>query len=139
MDANAIEKARARLAAIDGVVAVLIDPATEVVALVCNQPIQRGDVEDDARAILDEVAGEPTSNTIEVAYRAEHRERARVRFGEMHKQQIGGNVRVDVELEWGDATFTGSATGEPGSPLELRTAGQATLNALTTIAGELDL
>jgi hypothetical protein len=139
MDAAAIEQARARLALITGVARVMIDSGTGDVALICIQPIQRPHVEEEARAILDEAAGEPTTNVIEITYRAEHRERARVRFGELRRQATGGNVRVEVDLEWGDDIFSGTATGELGGAVELRTAAQATISALGTIVSELDL
>ena len=139
MDPKAIEQARARLAQIEGVASVVVDSATGDVALICIQPIQRPHVEEEARAILDDIAGEPTAYTIEITYRAEHRERARVRFGELRRHAAGGNVRVDVDLEWGDESFTGTATGELGSAVELRTAAQATVAAIAAIVGELDL
>lgn len=140
MQPEAAEQARARLSQIEGVDRVIIDPASGEVALICHQPIQRHQVEEDARAILQEVAGDDASHTIEVTYRAEHRERARVRFGEIRRVLRGKNVQVEVDLEWGDAIFHGNATGELGFAVELRTAAQATLSALSTLLdSELDL
>lgn len=139
MDPKDNEQARHRLAQITGVASVVIDSTTGDVALICLQPIQRPHVEEEARAILDEIAGKPSTQTIEITYRAEHRERARVRFGELRRQAVGSNVRVEVDLEWGDETFHGTATGELGGAVELRTAAQATLGAIGSIVGELDL
>jgi hypothetical protein len=139
MDAARIEQARTRLARIDGVASVVIDAATGDVALICMQPIQRPHIEEEARAILDDVTGSTSTNTIEVTYRAEHRERARVRFGEVRRHATGSNVRIDVDLEWGDDSFQGTAVGEPGPAVELRTAAQAALGALSGIVSELDL
>jgi hypothetical protein len=138
MDAETLEKARSRLAQISGVATVLIDGTSDNVALICLQPIEREHVEEEARAILAEVAPK-VKFRIEVTYRAEHRERARVRFGELRRQATGGTVKVEVDLEWGDESFTGSATGELGSAVELRTAGQATVAAIANIVSELDL
>lgn len=139
MDADSIEQARARLAQIAGVANVVIDVASGHVALICVQPIQRPHVEEEARAILDDIEGSATTKTIEVTYRAEHRERARVRFGELRRHAAGGNVRVDVDLEWGDDTFHGTASGELGGATELRTTALATLISISQIVGELDL
>ena len=140
MDAEAAEQARARLARIEGVDRVLIDAASGEVALICHQPIQRHHVEEEARAILDEVASADPSPVIEITYRAEHRERARVRFGELRRLARGGSVQIEVDLEWGDTHHHGSATGELGGALEMRTAAQATLAALSTLLeSEIDL
>ncbi len=139
MDPERLELARTRLAQIAGVAHVVIDPVSGDVALICMQPIQRPHVEEEARAILDDVAGQPTTNPIEVTYRAEHRERARVRFSELRRHVAGGVVRIDVDLEWGDEAFQGTASGEPGGAVEIRTAALATLSALSDIVTELDL
>ncbi|MEO5511807.1 MAG: hypothetical protein ABIS27_14345 [Longimicrobiales bacterium] len=139
MDAARIEQARTRLESIGGVARVLIDPASGDIALVCMQPIQRPHVEEEARAILEELLGDGASHTIEVTYRAEHRERARVRFAELRRHVGSGNVRIDVDLDWGDESFHGTATGDVGGAVELRTAAQAALVALAAIVTELDL
>jgi hypothetical protein len=139
MDSARIEQARTRLANINGVARVLIDPASAEVALICMQPIQRPHVEEEARAILEEEFGNALSHTIEVTYRAEHRERARVRFSEVRRHVASGNVRIDVDLEWGDDTFHGTAVGELGDVVELRTSAQAAIVALNGIVSELDL
>src|SRR5687768_6638727 len=122
MDVEAAEQARARLSRIEGVDRVLIDVASGEIGLICHQPIKREHIEEEARAIIDEVAGEDAAHTIEICYRAEHRERARVRFGELRRQARGGSVRVEVDLEWGDQIHQGTATGELGGAVELRTA-----------------
>jgi hypothetical protein len=139
MDAQSLEQARTRLSQINGVASVLFDDSSAHVALICNQPIEREHVEEEARAILSDLAGPTAKYTIEVTYRAEHRERARVRFGELRRQATGGTVRVEVDLEWGDESFSGEATGELGNAVELRTAALATLEAIGKIVNELDL
>jgi hypothetical protein len=138
MDAAQLEQARSRLEQINGVARVIIDAAGDV-ALICMQPIQRPHIEEEARAILDEIEGAPTTSTIEITYRAEHRDRARVRFGEVRRMVQGGHVRIEVDLEWGDESFHGAASGDPGTGVELRTAAQAALQAISGIVQELDL
>ena len=139
MNADAVEQARARLVQINGVDRAVIDPGSGDIVLVCHQPIERHHVEEEARAILADLGGDE-STTIEVTYRAEHRERARVRFGELRRQARGGSVKVEVDLEWGDQLYHGTASGELGGAVELRTAAQATLAALSTLlVGEIDL
>src|SRR3954466_13662541 len=99
-------------------------------------PIQSDDILADARALMREIVGaNGDMPRLEVTYRAENSQQSRVRFGEIRRQSLSNSVRVDVELQWGEASFSGSATGEPGAALVLRTAGQATVNALTSIAG----
>lgn len=139
MNAESAAQVRDRLAAINGVDRVILDAGEGVALLICRPPVNRHHVEDEARAILDELGGDAFP-VIEVTYRTDHLERSRVRFSELHRTVSSGTVRIDVELDWGDQSFTGTATGELGGPLELRTAAQATLAALATIAqNELDL
>ncbi|HUF12858.1 MAG TPA: hypothetical protein VMN78_07160 [Longimicrobiales bacterium] len=60
--------------------------------------------------------------------------RRRVRFmGAERKETRDGHVRIDAELEWQGERFHGSAEGDSGALVELRTAAQAALKAVEAL------
>ncbi|HKJ93044.1 MAG TPA: hypothetical protein VJ957_07740, partial [Longimicrobiales bacterium] len=63
--------------------------------------------------------------------------RRRVRFVEAErKEDERGRVTVRVGLEWAGRTHSGSATGERGEVIELKTTGMAAVEALESVVGE---
>lgn len=63
--------------------------------------------------------------------------RRRVRFiGAERKETRDGHVRIDAELEWQGERFQGSAEGDSGALVELRTAAQAALKAVEALTRE---
>lgn len=71
---------------------------------------------------------------IELATMATAPARRRVRFSEATRDTSrDGHVRVTAVLEWQGERYTGTAEGESGALIELRTAAQAALEAVGAI------
>jgi hypothetical protein len=123
-DADAL---RAAVAAIPGVEHIAIDTQSREVCL-----ILRADVDPEWTA--QQVHGAAGEFTIHLAYRPEHRDRQRVRFVELSREELQDrNVSYRVTLEWAGSEHHGTATGERGGGVELRTIAAASLEALSTI------
>jgi hypothetical protein len=121
---------RDRLAALPGVTRVLLDPDLSVACLLLRQNV-------DAEAILTEAeAAVGPGFSIEIAFPPESRSRERVRFVELERQATEHHVTVHVTLEWGGTLHRASVKGERSTPIELRTAAAATLQALQVFLPE---
>lgn len=116
---------RERLSAIEGVEQAVYDPTSRVVCLILRQNA-------DADAVMTEaesVAGPLVR--LEVAFPPDIRERQRVRFIDLTREQHSEHqVSVHVTLEWQGTQHRASVTGERGAAIEMRTAALATLEAL---------
>lgn len=102
--------------------------------LVCTPDARRTAVEPAARTALADagVAAVP----IECVIRASTLQRERVRFDRIERVEERDNqIHIKVCLEWGGAIHEGSATGERGLAIEIRTAATATIAALEKALG----
>lgn len=131
MDENAdLTSLRDRLAALEGVGHVFIDPELREACLVLRQNA-------DAEAVLVEAESAAGAEIrVEVAFPPEFRSRERVRFVQIEREASEHNVTVHVTLEWGGTHHRASVTGERSTPIELRTAAMATLKALQVFLPE---
>jgi hypothetical protein len=131
LDENADQASlRDRLAALEGVSRVLLDPDLREVCLLLRQNA-------DAEALLAEAeAATGPDFRVEVAFPPEFRSRERVRFIEIQREATEHHVTVHVTLEWGGTHHRASVTGERSAPIELRTAALATLQALQVFLPE---
>lgn len=85
-------------------------------------------------AILAEFGIAPSDVTVEFATIASPGLRLRVRFaGAERIESRDGHVRITAHLDWKGERFTGTADGDSGALIELRTAGQATLKAVEAL------
>lgn len=81
--------------------------------------------------VLSEFGVEADGIVIEIAALASTPLRRRVRFaGTEREESRDGRVRITAHLEWQGERFSGSATGDSGTLIELRTAAQAALGAV---------
>jgi D-alanyl-D-alanine dipeptidase len=119
---------REHLSAIEGVENVFIDTENSTVCL-----ILRADV--DPVQVQEEAAGATEHQfTISAAYRPERRDRQRVRFMELKQTtQPDQQVAYTVRLEWAGSEYTGTAVGEKGEAIELRTISAASLAAIAAL------
>jgi hypothetical protein len=110
-----------------GIDDVVIDESRREVWLILRPGTDPDAIEARYRALV-----EPYSLT--TAVRPERRDRQRVRFVEVNRDvQPDQQVTFRVTLEWDGRDFAGSATGDKGSAVELRTIATASLNALAAI------
>jgi hypothetical protein len=125
---NDIAAVRDRLIAIEGVEQVLLDPELRQAGLILRGDIDPREVESAAAA----AAGDEFS--LVVVYRPERRDRQRVRFMELQRTtQQNQQIAYTVTLEWAGTEYTGSAVGEKGDAVELRTSAAAALTAIAAL------
>lgn len=123
-----VDSVRDRLAAIEGVDAAVIDEARQQVWLILRPDAEPQAVEQQAAAVMME------GYELHVGYRPERRDRQRVRFVDVQRsEQSDQLVRFVVTLEWGGVEHTGSATGDRGGAVELRTIAAAALEAVCNV------
>jgi hypothetical protein len=121
---------RERLAALEGVARVILDPDISEAFVLLRQNA-------DAEAVLAEAeAAAGPAFRVEVGYPPEFRARERVRFVELKREATEHHVTVHVTLEWGGTLHRATVKGERSAPIELRTAAMATLQALQVFLPE---
>lgn len=119
---------REQLGAIDGVEHVFIDAESSAVCLILRPDVDPAEVHDQAAR----AAGDPFS--IVATYRPERRDRQRVRFMELKRAvQPDQQIAYTVRLEWAGTEYTGTASGEKGDAVELRTISTASLTAIAAL------
>lgn len=121
---------RAALGVIDGVDRVIIDEAERHVVLVLRASVDAQQIETAARALLDS-----TDHKLLAVFRPEHRDRQRVRFVDLRRDSARDRqISFTVTLEWAGKEYTGTAVGEKGEAIELRTVALAALNSVAALA-----
>jgi hypothetical protein len=119
---------RERLRAIEGVEHVFIDSDIGTICMVLRSDVDPAGVQEEAA----EVAG--GAFEISSAYRPERRDRQRVRFMELKRAvQQDQQIAYTVRLEWAGNEYTGTASGEKGEAVELRTISSASLAAIAAL------
>jgi hypothetical protein len=122
------ETVRERLSAIDGVENVFLDTGIGAACLVLRADVDPAEVQEEAAG----AAGDQF--TITAAYRPERRDRQRVRFMELKRNvQPDQQIAYTVRLEWAGSEYTGTASGEKGDAVELRTISSASLTAIAAL------
>ncbi|HET8657352.1 MAG TPA: hypothetical protein VFL93_17655 [Longimicrobiaceae bacterium] len=125
---------REALAELPGVQAAFVQGSPTRIHLVCD-PGSADPVEAAAREIMQQQGINPDA-PIEMSYPASGGPQRRVRFVDVRVQHPRvGDVLAEVELEWQDEYFRGTAEGAAGLAVELRVCGQATLQALEAVLG----
>jgi hypothetical protein len=119
---------RERLGAIEGVDHVFLDTDIGAACLILRADVDPVEVQDEAQ----DVGGDQF--TITAAYRPERRDRQRVRFMELKRAvQPDQQIAYTVRLEWAGTEYTGTAAGEKGDAVELRTVSAASLTAIAAL------
>lgn len=119
---------REQLSAIDGVEHVFLDTETGEACVVLRADIDPAEVHDQAADIVAD------QFTVVAAYRPERRDRQRVRFMELKRNvQADQQIAYTVRLEWAGSEYTGTAAGEKGDAVELRTISAASLAAIAAL------
>jgi hypothetical protein len=116
---------RDQLGAIQGVDRVVVDAEGHVICLLLRPNADADAVQAAAREIA------RADYCIELAFPLDLRDRQRVRFVDVQRDERSDNVvAIHVLLEWDGTQHRGTAVGERGGPIEVRTAAAATLQAL---------
>jgi hypothetical protein len=125
-----------RILEIDGVLHAAIEPQSGVIWIVLGHDTETGPVELSVRNLLASLGHDPGQAEIRIAVLGGGAPRRRVRFVDTARREDADGVTVSVTLEWNDVTHTGSASGERGWAVELKTTAQAALAALETVSGQ---
>jgi hypothetical protein len=129
-DADAGRSLEQRLMDIEGILHASIDPRTRDIWIVHDPEHEAGPVELAVRNVLAASAPELAETTIHVALRSFSGPRRRVRFVDAVRHDHENGVTITVRLEWNGVTHEGSATGERGLAVELKTSARAALISL---------
>jgi hypothetical protein len=122
-----VESIRGQLHDLDGVDQVVIDSTSRQIWLILRPAVDSEWLLQHVRELVEDFA-------VNVAYRPEHRDRQRVRFVEVKRSAAPDQqVSFRVTLEWAGTEYHGSATGDAGDSVELRTIAVASLEAASSI------
>ena len=137
LDAVDLRVLRGRLEEDEQIERAVLDEEQGSVWIIMPADAIEADVRPRVHAVLGEFDIPLESVTLEFAAMAPAPLRRRVRFiGSERKELKDGHVRIDAELEWQGERYRGSAEGESGALIELRTAGQAALKAVEQLSKE---
>jgi hypothetical protein len=134
LDADARHAVEDRLMELDGVLHVSMDTRSDDLWVVRDPSYEHGPVELAVRNRLAAMGQDPARLTVHITLPAFSGPRRRVRFVRVERVVEHGLVSVVVHLEWDDVVYTGTATGERGPALELKTTAQAAIEALERLS-----
>lgn len=124
------------LLALEGVLHAAVDARTGDIWIVHDPQHEPGPVEIAARNVLVSTGYQPAAARVRVALPTASGPRRRVRFVDAARAEDDRGVTVTISLEWNDIVHTGSATGERGGAVELKTSARAALECLETLSGQ---
>lgn len=136
LDDRARSKLQAELSALDGVLHVGFDPQSPTLWIVRDPTHHQGPVELTVRNHLARLDDVPDDLEILLTLPVANGPRRRVRFESVERSETHGRITVTVHLEWEGQVHSGSATGDEGSAIELKTTAQATVYALQKLTAQ---
>lgn len=119
---------------LDGVLHAALDPRSNDLWVVRDEGYEVGPIELAVRARVASLGHDPAELVVRLTLPAAAGPRRRVRFLKAERTEDAGRVGITVHLEWNDQIVTGSAIGEKGHVLELKTTAQAALDALQKLS-----
>ena len=116
---------------------VVLDEEQSSVWIITPPDVHEPPLRERVLAVLAEFSIAQQDAIIEFAAMGSGPSRRRVRFINCERDETrDGHVRVNAELEWQGERFKGSAEGDSGALVELRTAAQAALRAVEALTKE---
>lgn len=140
-DAKTRDKLAEELMGLDGVLHAAIDPRSGTAVWVVRDPgHEQGPIELAVRNRLAALGHDTAGLEVRVTLPVSAGPRRRVRFENVERVDDGGRVSITVTLEWDGQEYSGTATGERGPAIELKTTALAAIEALEKLSGQsLDL
>jgi hypothetical protein len=136
IDADTQLSVEQNLLTIDGVLHASVDSRSGDIWVVHDPHHEPGPVELAVRNLL-AASGHPAADVrVRVALPTASGPRRRVRFVDAARAEHDFGVTVTVSLEWNDVVHEGSASGERGLAVELKTSAQAALDSLEKLTGQ---
>lgn len=141
LDADARATLEAELMELDGVLYAAVDSRSDTdVWVVRDASYAQGPIELAVRNRLAALGHDPVGLDVRITVPAGAGPRRRVRFVGVEREEAAGSVSITVSLEWDDSVYAGTASGERGPAIELKTTAQAAVRAIEELSGEsLDL
>jgi hypothetical protein len=137
LDSAALQVLRVKLEDIAEVESVIIDEPADTICLICDPQALESPILTSARKALNSVGLDEEAIRLEIVVRTSGVQRHRVRFVSVDRfLEPENRVRINIKLEWHGETREGSAVGEAGEFIELRTAAVAAVQALEGVVGE---
>ena len=131
LDAVDLRVLRGRLEEDHQIERAVLDEEQGSVWVITPPDVHEAELRTRVQLILAEFGVSPDDVVVEVAALASTPLRRRVRFAGTERQESrDGHVRITAHLEWQGERFSGSAGGDSGTLIELRTAAQAALAAV---------
>lgn len=137
LDAVDLRVLRGRLEEDEQIERAVLDEEQGSVWIITPPDVHESEVRDRVVAILAEFDVADADVHIDFASMNTAPLRRRVRFvGAERREQKDGHVRIEAELDWQGQKYRGTAEGESGALIELRTAGQAALDAVQKLTND---
>lgn len=136
-DSEARVRLEKELMALDGVLHAAIDSRSGSDVWVVRDPVyDRTPVELAVRNRLAQLGHDPAGLFVRVTLPSVSGPRRRVRFEGVKRVEDTERVAITVALEWGGSVYSGDASGERGTSIELKTTARATIRALEKLIGD---
>ena len=126
----------AALKELDGILHAAVDERNGEIWVVRDPNYDRGPIEVAIRNRLAAIGRDPLGVPVRITLPTASGPRRRVRFVGVQRSDDQGRVTITVELEWNDVPHRGSATGERGPAIELKTTASAAVRALEVLTGQ---
>ncbi len=136
LDADALANLQERLLELEGVLHAGIDRRSSDLWIVRDPAHDHGPMELAVRNRIAALGYDPAGLNVRVTLPGAAAPRRRVRFEAVDRLEENGRVTVTVSLEWDGSVHSGSASGEKGSALELKTTARAAVAALEALTGQ---
>ncbi|MFW5950532.1 MAG: hypothetical protein ACOCVZ_00300 [Gemmatimonadota bacterium] len=136
LDADERAQLQERLLELDGVLHAGINPRSGDLWVVREQAYEHGPIELAVRNRIATLGYDTAPLTIRVTLPTDPGPRRRVRFESVDRVEEHGRVSISVSLEWDSTVHTGTATGERGPAIELKTTGEAAVRALEALTDQ---
>ncbi len=118
---------------LDGVLHASFDIRSNDLWVVGDPSFDRGPLDLAVRNRIAALGYDPAHLDVHITLPSAPGLRRRVRFVDVRRDEDNERVTVSVRLEWNDRTHTGSAEGERGDAIELRTAARAAVEAVQAV------
>jgi hypothetical protein len=137
LDAEACRSLESELMALAGVQQAHVEPSSGDVWIIREPGSEPVPLEVAVRTRLEALGYASKEISTHIAVPVAEEPRRRVRFVEATRtEDISGRVTISVSLEWDDQVHSGTASGERGEVIELKTTGEAAVRALEAVVSE---
>lgn len=136
LDADALANLQDRLLELEGVLHAGLDRKSGDIWIIRDPAHDQGPMELAVRNRIAALGYDPTAVNVRVTLPTASGPRRRVRFEAVDRAEENGQVAVTVSLEWDGTVHSGTATGEKGSAMELKTTARAAVAALEKLTGQ---